>query len=178
MVIDLTALSEGETRWSQTAGPEDLELELPDFTFGNPIAVRLAVNHVESQYILKGWINATARTRCVKCLEEFELAVDEEIGWVVQVIADPAALAEQEESDDFWFIDRTQSQLEIAPRVRETVLINLPAHPVCRTDCRGLCPRCGANLNQGPCGCTKKEIDNHWGPLKDLLNVPKNNGAE
>ena len=178
MVIELTGLGEGETQWSKTVGPEEIELVFPDYTFAEPVGVRLSITNVENQYILKGRATTHAQTRCVKCLQEFGLRVEEEIGWAVQAVSDPALIADQEEAEDFWFIDRNENHLEIGPRVRETILISLPANPLCRPDCRGLCPHCGADLNQGPCGCGEKETDGRWTPLQHLLNPGKNSNAE
>lgn len=63
-------------------------------------------------------------------------------------------------------------QLDLAPAVRETVLLDAPSSPLCRPDCAGLCPRCGADLNQGPCGCADDLVDERWqalDALRDLL---------
>jgi len=165
----LTRLGEGVADWREEAGPEELELVYPDYTFAAPVEVQLRINQSESQYVLRGRIKTTACARCVKCLDDFDLAVDADVDWVVQASAESQKSEDEEDLDDFWFIERGQRQLEITSRVREIILVSLPDHPACREDCRGLCPRCGQNLNRGPCGCQGKEIDNRWGPLKDLL---------
>jgi len=169
MEIDLTTLGEGEANWRKETGPEELELAYPDYAFPAPVRVDLKINHSESQYVLRGQIETLARTRCVKCLDDFGLPVGAEVGWVVQVTADREQMETSEDLDDFWFIEKGATHLDITTRVRELILVNLPDNPVCREDCRGLCPRCGTNLNEGPCDCPRKEIDNRWGPLKDLL---------
>ncbi len=169
MVIDLTALEEGKGPWSKQAEPEKIELAYPEYEFSDPVSVRLQINRSEDQYIIRGRVATRAHTRCVKCLEAFELSVDEEIGWVVQVASDSKMLAEEEELEDFWFIQKGESQLDITSRVREMVLVSLPDHPTCREDCRGLCPHCGKNLNAGPCDCRNNEPDHRWAQLKDLV---------
>ena len=170
MEIDLTELGEGETHWSKEALPEELALTFAEYDFSDPVAVELKIRHTETQYILRGLITTRAQTQCVKCLESFYLRLGSEIGWVVQEVSSPKEFADQEASDDFWFIERGQTQIDITSRVREIILVGLPTHPVCRSDCRGLCADCGANLNNGPCDCRKTKIDSRWGPLKDLLN--------
>jgi len=57
--------------------------------------------------------------------------------------------------------------VDLTPELREGILIQLPNHPLCRTECRGLCPVCGADLNRGPCGC-KPPSDARWGTLDGL----------
>jgi uncharacterized metal-binding protein YceD (DUF177 family) len=58
--------------------------------------------------------------------------------------------------------------IDLAPLTREALLLNLPLAPLCREDCAGLCPRCGADLNAGPCGCGSDERDPRWAIL-DVL---------
>ena len=53
---------------------------------------------------------------------------------------------------------------------REAVILELPMRFLCSEDCKGLCPGCGSNLNNGPCDCVKTEGDQRWAPLKKLLN--------
>jgi len=52
--------------------------------------------------------------------------------------------------------------------LREQVLLTLPVRTLCRTDCKGLCPRCGQNLNAEPCGCEAKPADARWSALSEL----------
>ncbi len=52
--------------------------------------------------------------------------------------------------------------------VREQILLALPTRTLCREECKGLCPECGANLNAGECDCAQKEIDPRWAALADL----------
>ena len=57
--------------------------------------------------------------------------------------------------------------IDLAPLVRDSVVLELPAAPLCREDCAGLCPQCGANRNEGPCGCVAPR-DPRWANL-DVL---------
>jgi uncharacterized protein len=59
-------------------------------------------------------------------------------------------------------------QLDLAPLVRDAVLLELPLVPLCMEDCRGLCPDCGANRNQVTCSCTTETIDPRWAALEAL----------
>jgi uncharacterized protein len=62
-------------------------------------------------------------------------------------------------------------QVDFEPLAREVVLLELPLAPLCREDCRGLCARCGADLNAGPCGCVPDDRDPRWAAL-DVLRTP------
>lgn len=61
--------------------------------------------------------------------------------------------------------------LDLAPLVRDAVVLELPVAPLCRTDCAGLCDRCGADLNTEPCGCDRAPVDDRWAVL-DVLREP------
>jgi len=61
--------------------------------------------------------------------------------------------------------------IDLAPLAREAILLDLPLAPVCAPDCAGLCPVCGADLNDGPCGCAPASVDPRWAAL-DVLRAP------
>ncbi len=58
--------------------------------------------------------------------------------------------------------------VDLAPLARDAVLLELPQAPLCRPDCAGLCPSCGAELNEGPCGCPTAATDSRWAALEQL----------
>lgn len=59
-------------------------------------------------------------------------------------------------------------QIDLAPTVRETAVIELPVAPLCSTECRGICAECGADLNFGDCGCRVVVADDRWSALDAL----------
>ena len=62
--------------------------------------------------------------------------------------------------------------IDLAPVVRDVVIAALPIRNLCRPDCKGLCPKCGADLNQADCGCDREVVDPRLAALKDWM---KNN---
>ena len=75
------------------------------------------------------------------------------------------------ESDDGFMpveIDFFGRTLDLAPQVWESVLLLLPSKVLCREDCAGLCPRCGADLNEGPCSCEGEEGDPRFEVLRQF----------
>lgn len=177
MVIDLSVLEEGETNWSGQSEPTEVDLSCLDYEFTDPVAVRLLISRREEQFIIRGHATTSARAKCVKCLKAFTLPVDAEIGWVVQVLADPKEAAQSEPTEDYWFIEKGEVRLEIAQRVREVILVSLPDHPVCREDCRGLCVGCGQDLNEGECTCGDKKIDSRWATLAEFARKKDNSSS-
>jgi uncharacterized protein len=59
-------------------------------------------------------------------------------------------------------------EIDLNPAVREQILLQIPNPPVCREDCRGLCVRCGKDLNEGECGCDRAVVDPRWAALKGI----------
>jgi uncharacterized protein len=66
--------------------------------------------------------------------------------------------------------------LDLRPLVRDAILLELPIAPLCRADCAGLCPTCGADLSDGPCGCAPVAGDPRWSAL-DVLRDPGETGS-
>ena len=60
--------------------------------------------------------------------------------------------------------------IDLAPLLRELSLLGIPIQPLCRPDCLGLCPECGSNLNEGPCGCQLETLDPRLAALRRLAN--------
>ena len=71
-----------------------------------------------------------------------------------------------EDSDEFIVVE--DRRLDVDALVNEDVYLSLPYRMLCQPDCKGLCPVCGADLNEGPCSC-EKPADPRWDALKDLL---------
>jgi len=73
-----------------------------------------------------------------------------------------------EDSDEVVLLPSGVQEIDISGQVREALLLALPMRLLCREDCRGLCPECGADLNEGPCDCRREAADPRWGPLQEL----------
>lgn len=121
-------------------------------------------------------VTATLRTRvemvCSRCLEPayhtIEFTVEEEFYPTVEVYTG-ASIHWQEYTDDTALLIDAQHILDLTEVVRQDLIISLPMQPLCSPECQGLCPRCGANLNEGPHVCEVEEIDPRWAALAQLL---------
>lgn len=76
-------------------------------------------------------------------------------------------LSEEDDSDEFILVE--DRKLDVDALVCEDAYLSIPYRLLCKPDCKGLCPQCGADLNEGPCSCGKAS-DPRWDALKDLLN--------
>lgn len=118
--------------------------------------------------ILKGHLHGEIAPACARCLTPIPMEVDRDLELLYQPESVLGESAEVEihaaDADVGFFADPGVDVAEVA---REQVVLALPMQPLCRPDCRGLCARCGANLNQGPCACPAV-ADDRWSALKTL----------
>jgi uncharacterized protein len=116
-------------------------------------------------------IETQVQTTCGRCLSEFQrlssLTVEEESYPTV----DPGTgqkLFPPDESEGAIHID-DRHMLDLSDVVRQYVLIENPIKPLCSDNCLGLCPECGANINEEKCKCDTVPADPRWGALSELL---------
>lgn len=105
--------------------------------------------------------------QCSRCLEEFQAPVE----LVAEQEFTESALVgddDEDEGDDSLPLP-ADGLIDLSAIVREAFFLWLPMKPLCRPDCRGLCPVCGKNLNEGTCGCSTEVIDPRLEKLRDLL---------
>ena len=115
----------------------------------------------EEKYYWRMSFSTTVRAQCRRCLADVTVPVDESRGLVF------AADDETPEGEGCYKIPERTRQLDLTEPLREELFLALPQYVECRPDCKGLCPRCGANLNDGPCKCPP-EADSRWDALKGL----------
>ena len=85
---------------------------------------------------------------------------------------------EEQEEDDAFTIDNVH-QMDMSEPIRQALLVALPMRPLCRENCRGLCPVCGANRNNTDCGHHEEPMDSRWEGLRelDLADFPVDRNA-
>jgi uncharacterized protein len=120
--------------------------------------------------VLRAMLRATARLQCSRCLESFSLPLVVEFELVLvrgaTEAGEPGETEMRPEDADLFPLSGDQADLRSISS--EQIHLNLPLKPVCRADCRGLCPACGANRNQIECGCRSEESDPRLTPLREL----------
>jgi len=149
--LDLATLPVGPSEVVLEADPEQLGLEAGSWS--GTVVGRLRVEKSGEQVMVRGHLTATAQAECVRCLGPAGLVIRAPF----EVFAQRGggrrqALDEALERDDYMLFHDGR-KLDLREQAREALLLEVPMTPRCRPDCRGLCPRCGADLNLGPCGC-------------------------
>jgi uncharacterized protein len=112
------------------------------------------------QFYWHGRIAGDITAPCRRCLADAHGHVEDESHLIY------AELDETNEDDpDIYPVDPAGHELDLRPALREQWLLAQPRFLLCREDCKGLCPRCGADLNQGDCGCPP-QTDSRWDGLR------------
>ncbi len=116
-------------------------------------------------------LEATARDTCSRCLGPTEtpvqLTIDEEFLPTVDVYTGQP-LPPRDPVDEAAFSIDDHHHVDLTEAVRQALVVEEPMRPLCRSDCAGLCSTCGADLNQGACGCATEPAENRWAALRDL----------
>lgn len=122
---------------------------------------------------VRGRFRATMDLACSRCLEPFALTVAE--SFEVQYLPS-RELGREDEAElsgaELDVVPMAEDRIDVDALLRENILLSLPVQPVCREGCRGLCPRCGASLNLGPCGCPPERPDPRLQALAKLRSSP------
>jgi uncharacterized protein len=148
--IDLRDLQRGPVSTTGRIEPVDPTLEGLDLVLDGPVTVdgRLQESG-DDEYLWRGHIHADILGECRRCLTEVRHTID--TGVDVLFSTDPDAA----DDPSVYVIEPTASHIDVAEAVREELALAAPKFLLCRDDCAGLCPKCGADLNAGPCACAE-----------------------
>lgn len=122
------------------------------------IACHLELSSYPAGIMVTGTVTTGWTGECRRCGGQVSGAVE-------AVVRERFVTQPSDADDDAYLLD--SDLLDLEPLVRDAVLLELPLAPLCSPECRGLCPRCGENLNLVTCGC-RPEVDPRWAPLEAL----------
>jgi uncharacterized protein len=111
-------------------------------------------------YYWAGRVETGVQVTCRRCLAPLTITLNEAVRLL---------FTEDQDNEDpsTVIIPPRAASLDLGDAIREALILAVPEYPLCREDCRGLCPRCGADLNDGPCGC-RSATDPRWAALEAL----------
>lgn len=123
----------------------------------------LHFTRVAEGVLVYGELDARAKVECTRCLTPFYEPIVIELEDIISLPgADLTSERPVRVNEDGW--------VDLAPLVREYAWLGLPASPVCKPDCKGICPQCGGNRNLGECECEDVErTDPRWEALRELV---------
>ncbi len=152
--------------------PEDTTSFLWGVGFPSPMKVYGDITNTAGYMRMKLHMSVDYTAVCARCLApvngSFALDLEKTVA-----TKDMLGDLDEDRQDDYAIIEN--GFLDMDEQLREQMEIEFPIRFLCREDCRGLCPKCGKNLNDSECACVTKEIDPRMAPLQKLLDEMKNN---
>lgn len=147
--VDVRALHEGPAETMGRLEPGDPTFEGLGLEFAGPVQVEGRLSQTgDDEFFWKARLTGRLKGSCRRCLRDVVSDLDTEVE--VLFSADPDAA----EDPAVYPLSAPVTQVDVRPAVREEVALAASVYPLCRQECAGLCVRCGADLNDGPCGCT------------------------
>ncbi len=148
-------------------------LQSGECRFIDALKVRVRLMRIRDIIEVEGTIETRVGLNCARCLEPFAMPIAGRFQLTyTQVIAESSPSSEKEEielqADEMRMIAFEGDILDLRDAIQDQVVMSLPLQPLCSPDCKGLCPHCGANLNEGVCDCDKTPQTSPFAVLKKL----------
>jgi uncharacterized protein len=164
--IDLRGLREGRHERALTATGASLALPEEMIRIDGEVRLDLILTVTGTLIRAQGMVRALSHLDCGRCLEPFTNEIETELDLVLRT--GPGGIRMEDEDETAPFVGEDWIAFD-AP-VREALILSVPIKPLCRPDCRGLCPICGENLNVSSCTCSPRADDPRWAALRPLLD--------
>lgn len=171
---------EGLTVKAETGKDEWLKQVVADALgeqFGEKDSANLVVTLIkfDDNIDVRGDVIISSHPTCDRCLKVYPHKRKVAVHVLMAPLYESKKQAEEEEDlekelvkDDLEFSYYDGDRIDLGEIVRENLLLEEPMKHLCREDCKGICQRCGKDLNEGPCGCVENRRDSRWDVLKDF----------
>lgn len=161
MIIKISNLSEGTHEFVFEDKVSKINLSGPFYGSYKSVVV---LNKLHDQLILSVNSFFKAKFECDRCANEFKTKMTSDYKMVYLMNEEPAETS----SLNVNYLSRDAVKIDLTNDVREFALLSVPMKKLCAEDCKGLCAKCGTDLNKNKCSCTVNEVDPRWKPLIDL----------
>lgn len=144
----------------------------PDLDLIGAIQGHVRLMRTQRGLLVSAALKGRVRQPCVRCLSDtsvdLEIEIEEEFVPSIDLRTGAhLTYGPDDEIEDAQIIDAKHA-LDLREVVRQELLLALPAHLLCSDKCAGICPTCGANLNEETCDCLSEDVDPRWAALADL----------
>ena len=169
MIIDLSSVGLEPKTIKSTFDADEIDLEGEDVELTAPVEVAGEISKHDNKSTLTGRISTAITRDCTRCLEPVKGGLFFEFETSFLDADESDTKTEVEVNPDELDVSLVEDgKVSLAEIVREQILLALPIQMFCSVDCRGLCQKCGANLNLIDCKCSDDDIDPRWAALKNL----------
>ena len=144
--------------------PENLGLELIRIPVGAELSLKLRMESVSEGVLVSAQVSAPLEGECGRCLRDISDTLD--VSFQELYAYEHSTTDDTTDEDE---VGRMQGDLiDLEPELRDAVVLALPNHPLCRADCPGLCPECGAPWDELPADHSHQQVDPRWAALDQL----------
>ncbi len=164
MIIKISNLSDGSYNYKFEGKVAEIGLSEP---YTGKYKTNIELSKFQDQIILDCETNIKARMICDRCAEEYDRIIKSENKMVYLL----RGTDDEDDSIDIIYLNADADKINIKNDVRDYALLAIPMKKLCTEDCKGLCYRCGKNLNEGACECNASEVDDKWKPLLKLKKI-------
>jgi uncharacterized protein len=169
LTLDLSRIRTAHERFDREYQPGQLPGNRDDFRITSPVTLGFDIYKDKDQFRLAGRVQAGLELTCSRCLEPFPWPVDAEFDLRYQPASRNTGEGEHGvEEDDLTTAFYQNDEIDLGQLMLEQFYLSLPMKPLCRDDCKGLCPTCGTNWNRGACECSNAWEDPRLVGLKAL----------
>lgn len=134
MKIDARKIPAEGLTLTEEFSPAELDLDTEVIKFSGPIKAKAVISKSYDALAVELTLDAPMLVCCGRCLEEVNTGFHRDM-------------------ELHYAVDKLEPVIDLDPDVREEIILSYPINPLCGADCKGLCPKCGMNLNQGSCNC-------------------------
>ncbi|AJY76522.1 YceD family protein [Paenibacillus beijingensis] len=160
------AISKGlNLSYRQNLDTGELFKDKPDVLSAGPLRVNLEARPEGRSVRVTGELAIDLEMACSRCLDP----VKEQVTIPFEEVFVPSSALSGDEDEDEIIVVK-EEKVDLIPYIHEYTLLYLPFAPLCGSDCKGICPDCGQNLNERACGCSKDVINPKFAALKDLFD--------
>ena len=171
MRIEVEGLEEKRRAFRHSYAPEALIFDDDRVRLVSPVEVSGNILPRGRGIALQGRLSATVEVDCDRCLSPVTIPVDGNIDLRYTTVQDyQSSPASEIEAADMTLSVFDGAAIDLDEAVKEQLLLAVPARTVCREDCRGLCPVCGADRNRSECQCQVNADRSQWGALAEMLD--------
>lgn len=162
MKIQVSGLSQGHYSYRFQVVAAEIGL---DDRFAGQVTVEAHLEKIPTQLALSAELAAEGRFTCDRCADEFTMPV--RASYRMHYLWNEAEAGGLDPSE-VQIVSPSLAVIDLSEDVRQTLVLAVPLKLLCRDDCRGLCPHCGTNLNQGHCSCSNDPGDSRWEALRSF----------
>jgi len=183
MRLELPHFRQAETEFARTFDAAELGGGDEEYRVTVPVVLNMTIHKDQDRFRLVGSVQSVLELECSRCLEPFAMPVDQtfDLRYLPATTGAPATDEDDEEievaDDDVSMTFYRDEFIDLNELLREQFYLALPMKPLCKVDCRGICPQCGANRNLTTCDCNPHWEDPRMAGLKTLITKRKHDDA-